>query len=178
MIKEPLSTLYGGGAIFYFNKDSNYVIFSCNKIGIISIDLNYINLDGTKYEEGDPETIVHIRLFTGPGLKYSKIFKKLNKKWVLVMRHPLSFCNWCLRQDDKKKIEQIFTHECFPWVLVVYNMGVLDCSGSEGFAWKLDIIQRMRLCDFMFDFFGQIALIVILSYFSYLMDSCLHRSVG
>ena len=37
-------------------------VFFCNKMGILSIDLNNINLDDTNYDEGDPETIIHVRL--------------------------------------------------------------------------------------------------------------------
>ena len=33
--------------ILYFNEDSCGAIFSCNEIGILSIDLNNINLDDT-----------------------------------------------------------------------------------------------------------------------------------
>ena len=32
-------------------------------MGILNIDLNNINLDDTSYEEDDPDTIIHIRLF-------------------------------------------------------------------------------------------------------------------
>ena len=31
-------------------------------MGILSIDINNINLDDTNYDEGDPETVIHIRL--------------------------------------------------------------------------------------------------------------------
>ena len=33
-------------------------------MGIVSIDLNNINLDDTDYKEDEPETIIRIRLLT------------------------------------------------------------------------------------------------------------------
>ena len=47
--------------VLYFNEDSGDVIFSCNEMGILSIDLNSINLDDTNYDGDDPESIIHIR---------------------------------------------------------------------------------------------------------------------
>ena len=35
----------------YFKEDSGYVIFSCNEMGILSDDLNNINLKDTNYKE-------------------------------------------------------------------------------------------------------------------------------
>ena len=48
----------------YFKEDSGYVIFSCNEMGmgILSDDLNNINLKDTNYKEDDIENIIHIRL--------------------------------------------------------------------------------------------------------------------
>ena len=48
--------------IIYSNEDSGDVIFSGNEMGILSTDLNNINVDDTNYYEDDPETIIHIRL--------------------------------------------------------------------------------------------------------------------
>ena len=49
-------------SILFFNEDSGDAIFSCNKMDILSIDLNNINLDDTNYDEDDRETIIHVRL--------------------------------------------------------------------------------------------------------------------
>ena len=48
--------------LFYFNEDVGKAILSCNKMGILSIDLINNNLDDTNYDEDDPETVAHIRL--------------------------------------------------------------------------------------------------------------------
>ena len=54
--------MYADENILYFNEDSSNVIFNCNRMGILNIDLNNINLDDTNYEEDDPDTIILIRL--------------------------------------------------------------------------------------------------------------------
>ena len=63
MIKKVLTALYIDDNILYFNEDSGDAILSCNKMGILSVDLN-INLDDTNYDEDDPEAIIYIRLLT------------------------------------------------------------------------------------------------------------------
>ena len=37
-------------------------IFSCNEIGILNVDLKYINLYDTNYDGDDPATIIYVRL--------------------------------------------------------------------------------------------------------------------
>ena len=46
----------------YSNEDSSSVVFICNGMGILNIDLNNINLGDTNYDEDDPDTIILIRL--------------------------------------------------------------------------------------------------------------------
>ena len=62
MIKRLLTAVYAAENILYFNKDSSNVVFNCNGMGILNIDLNNINLDDTNYDEDDPDTIILIRL--------------------------------------------------------------------------------------------------------------------
>ena len=59
MIKKLLTALYADDNILYFNNDSGDVVFSCNEMGIIGIDINNINLDDTNYDEDYPETIIY-----------------------------------------------------------------------------------------------------------------------
>ena len=85
-VKKLLPTLYVDDNVLYFNEDSVKVIFSCNEMGILNIDLNNINLDVTYYNEDDPETIIHIRLLSWP-IKFEKrkAFKKeFNEELMLV----------------------------------------------------------------------------------------------
>ena len=45
----------------YFNEDYGNVVFSCNKMGILNIGLNNINLDNN-FDEDNLYTIILIRL--------------------------------------------------------------------------------------------------------------------
>ena len=61
MIKELFAALYADENILYFREDSGVVVFSCNEIGIVSIDLKNINLD-KNFDDDDPDTIILIRI--------------------------------------------------------------------------------------------------------------------
>ena len=45
MHKKLFTAMYEDENILYFNKDSGNVVFNCNGMGILNIDLNNINLD-------------------------------------------------------------------------------------------------------------------------------------
>ena len=78
MIKKLFTAFYADENILYFNEDSGEVVFYCNGMGILNIDLNNINLDDTNYEEDDPETILLIRLLAWHiKLEKSKALKKM-----------------------------------------------------------------------------------------------------
>ena len=62
IIKKRLTGLYAHDNILYINGDSGDIIFSCNEI--LSVDLNIIDFDRTNYDEDDPETITHVSLLT------------------------------------------------------------------------------------------------------------------
>ena len=97
--------------LFYFNEDVGKAIFSCNKMGILSIDLINNKLDDTNYDEDDPETITHIRLLV-QHIKFEKrkIFKKqLNEELMMIALHPRKWWNICISEDEEKEIESIFT---------------------------------------------------------------------
>ena len=63
--------LYPDDNILYLNEDSDDVMFSCNEMGVLSIDFNDINLSGTNYAENDPETVINIKILAW----YSKFEK-------------------------------------------------------------------------------------------------------
>ena len=63
VIKKLLTALHADDNIFYFNEDSSDVIFSCNEMGILSVDLYNINLDDTNYDKDDLEAIIRVRRF-------------------------------------------------------------------------------------------------------------------
>ena len=71
MIKRLFIALYADENIFYFNEDSTNLKFCCNEIGILSVNLNNINLDDTNYEKDDPDTIILVR-FLAWHVKFEK----------------------------------------------------------------------------------------------------------
>ena len=60
-----------------FNEYSGDAVFSCNKIGAVSIDLNNNNLDGTNYDGDDPKTNFDVRILVWH-IKFEK-YKALKK---------------------------------------------------------------------------------------------------
>ena len=64
MIKTFLNALLADDNILFFDKNSGNDIFSSNEIGILSVDLDNINLDGVNFDEDYSETIIHVRLMT------------------------------------------------------------------------------------------------------------------
>ena len=62
MIKKKLFTaLHADENVFYFNEDSNSIVFNCKEMGILNIDLNSINLD-ENFDGDNPDTTILIRL--------------------------------------------------------------------------------------------------------------------
>ena len=61
MIKNFFTASYADENILYFNEDFASATFCENVMGILSVNLNNINLDDTNYEEDDPDTIIIIR---------------------------------------------------------------------------------------------------------------------
>ena len=53
--------MYADENILYCNEDSTDAVFNYNKMGIVNIDLNNINLDDN-FDEEYPDTIILIRL--------------------------------------------------------------------------------------------------------------------
>ena len=77
MIRKELSTaLYAYENILYFNKDYGNVIFSCNEMGILYIDINNINLENN-FDKDDPDTTILITFFAW-NIKFEK--RKAPKK--------------------------------------------------------------------------------------------------
>ena len=55
MIEKFLTALYADDNVLYFIEGSGDFIFPCNGIGILSVNLNNINIDNTIYDEDCPE---------------------------------------------------------------------------------------------------------------------------
>ena len=61
MTKKPFTALYADENILYFDEGSDNIVFNCNGMGILYIDLNKINLDND-FDKDDLDTIILIRL--------------------------------------------------------------------------------------------------------------------
>ena len=110
MIKKLFTALYADENILYFDEDFGNVIFNCNEIGILNIDLNCINLDDNNFDEDDPDTVIYVRLLSWH-IKFEKLkaFKKeLNEELMPVPWHPNRWCDWCVSEDEKKEIDPLF----------------------------------------------------------------------
>ena len=62
MIKKLHNTLFTDDGMLFFDGDSVSVTFFGDELGILSVDINNINLDDVSFFEDDPETIIHVRL--------------------------------------------------------------------------------------------------------------------
>ena len=98
MIRKLVIALYGDDNIFYFNEDFSDVMFFCNEMGILSVDLNNINLNDINHDKNDPETIIHVRnlAWYSKFEKCKALKKELNEELILVTWQPLRWWGWCL----------------------------------------------------------------------------------
>ena len=101
---KVITSLYADENILYFNKDSGNIVFSCNKMGILNIDLNNINLDNNFYED-DPDTIFLVRLLAWH-LKFEKrnaLKKMISEELISIAWHPKRWWYFCVLEDERKK---------------------------------------------------------------------------
>ena len=89
MIKELFTALYADENMLYFNEDSGNVVFSCNVMGIVNIDLKNINY-GKSFDEDDRDTVIHIRLSAWHirFVKWQTLEKELNEELMPIAWHP------------------------------------------------------------------------------------------
>ena len=113
MIKNLSTALYADENTLYFNEDSGNVVFNCNEMGILNVDLNNINLDNN-FDEDDPDTIILIRFLVWH-TKFEKRRelkkKKISEELMPVAWHPTIWWNWCMSEDEKEEINSMFIEE-------------------------------------------------------------------
>ena len=90
MIKILFIALYADENTFYFDKDSGNVVFDCNGMDILNIDLSNINLANNNYYKDDPDTIIYVRLLTWDITfeKRKALKKELSEELVSIVWHP------------------------------------------------------------------------------------------
>ena len=111
MIKKLYTDLYADENILYFNEDAGNVVFYCNKMGTLNIDLNNINLDNN-FDEDDPDTVILIRLLVWH-MKFEKRKAHKKYKWRINANNPKRRSNFCKSEDEKKEIEPNFAEYYF-----------------------------------------------------------------
>ena len=87
--------MYADENVLYFKEDSSNVVFACNEMGILNIDLNSINLDNN-FDEDDPDTIILISLLDWH-IKFEKpkALKKKDKQTI----NANSVASWMVEKD-------------------------------------------------------------------------------
>ena len=60
--------MYADDGLLFFDEDSGDITFCCDEMGILSVNLNNINLD-KNFDEDDSDTVILIRLLA----LYSKL---------------------------------------------------------------------------------------------------------
>ena len=82
ILKILLTTFYTVENILYFNEDTGNVVFTCNGMGILNIDLNSIDLGDTNYDEDDPHTIILVRILVWY-IKFKKRKALKKDQWMI-----------------------------------------------------------------------------------------------
>ena len=109
------TVLYADDDKSHFNEDSGDVIFSCNEMNILNVDLRNINLDDTNYDKDDLETIIQVRILAWHSKleKHKALKKELKEEFMLIAWYTRRWWDFCLLELEKKEIEPIFTDWCF-----------------------------------------------------------------
>ena len=62
MMKKLFTALCTDQNILYFDEDIGHIVFNCNEMDTLNVDLNCINLNDNNFDEDDPDTIIHVKL--------------------------------------------------------------------------------------------------------------------
>ena len=89
--------------------------FFCNEMGIVSVDLNNINLDVTNYDEDDPDIFIYVipLAWNIKSEKRKALEKDLNEETMFIAWHPKRQWNFCMSEDEKKEIFQSLLGNAF-----------------------------------------------------------------
>ena len=100
MIKILLTAFYADESVLCFNEDSGNLVHTCNGMGILNIDLNNINLDGTNYEKDDPDTMILIRFLTWHIQlgKRKALQTNISDKLMSIVGHPKRCWSFCVSE--------------------------------------------------------------------------------
>ena len=96
MIKKLHNALIADDILF-FDEDSGNVAFPSDEMGILSVDLNNINLNDANVDEDYPESIIHVKPMAWRNrYKQRKSCKKdISQELMPVAWHPARWWDWC-----------------------------------------------------------------------------------
>ena len=82
--------------LVYFDEDFGNVVFNCNEMNILNIDLNCINFNDDNFDKDDPDTIIHVKLLAWhTKFENDKALKKqLNEKLMPVAWYSNTQWDW------------------------------------------------------------------------------------
>ena len=108
MIEKLFTALYSDENILYLNEDSGNVTFCFNERGILSVNLNKINLDDINYDKKDLIRLLawHIKFE-----KCKELKKMLSEELMPIAWHPNRWWNYFVSEDEKKETYPIFIEE-------------------------------------------------------------------
>ena len=103
MIKKNFIALYANENMLYVNEDSGTVVFNCNGMNILNINLNNIDLDNN-VDKNDPPTINLIRLLSWHiEFEKGKALKKIiNEELMPIAWHSNRWWDCCVPEYEKK----------------------------------------------------------------------------
>ena len=102
--KEKLILLYSQLIMCLFYEYSGNITFTADEMSILSVNLNYINLDDANCYEDDPKIIIHIRhLVWHNKFKQRETFKKIRKELMSAVWHSTRWWHWWILKDVKKE---------------------------------------------------------------------------
>ena len=116
MIKKLDTALQADEHILYFNEDSADVTFCCDEMGIISVNLNNINLDNN-FDEDYPDTIIFIGLLPWH-IKFEKRKGLKGEELMSIVWHPKRWLNFSMPEDDKNRYRTDF----YSVILLMYTV--------------------------------------------------------
>ena len=77
MLEKLDNVVFSNGHIEFDDIDSDIVTFFGDGMGLVTIELNNINLDNNDFNADDPANIVFVRIMGGPNrFKQRKAWKK------------------------------------------------------------------------------------------------------
>lgn len=96
--------------MLYFYQD--FVLISSDDIGIVNVDVNNMSLeDNDKFENNNPETIIHVRVTTWCNKQHQACKKEISKDLMPVAWYMTRSYGWHKSENGKKEIKQFLRDE-------------------------------------------------------------------